>query len=74
MRQFIKKHYGTQLRMSKQLGISNQTVTNWMKFNPRGMLKYIPEIVSNVDTTEREVVWEVMYHEKTMTDDKSIIV
>ena len=74
MRSFIKKHYGTQLRMSKQLGISNQTVTNWMKSNPRGMLKYIPEIVSKVDTTEREIVWEVMFHEKTITDDKSVIV
>ena len=74
MRSFIKKHYGTQLRMSKQLGISNQTVTNWMKSNPRGMLKYIPEIVSKVDTTEREIVWEVMFHEKIITDDKSVIV
>lgn len=69
MRQFIKKHYGTQLRMSKQLGVSNQTVTNWMKYNPRGMLKYIPEIVSKVDTTEREVVWEVMYQEKELERD-----
>ena len=69
MRQFIKKHYGTQLMMSKQLGVSNQTVTNWMKYNPRGMLKYIPEIVSKVDTTEREVVWEVMYQEKELERD-----
>lgn len=68
MRRFIKKHYGTQLKMSEKLGISNQTVTNWMKTNPRGMLKYLPEIVSSVDTTEREVVWEVMYHEKNLTD------
>ena len=72
MRYFIKKHYGTQLKMSKQLGISNQTVTNWIKSNPRGMLKYIPEIVTYADTTERQVVWEVMFHEKTMIDDKSI--
>ena len=55
--------------MSKQLGISNQTVTNWMKSNPRGMLKYIPEIVSSVDTTERQVVWEVMFHEKQLCRD-----
>tara|TARA_R110000824_G_scaffold182929_2_gene363934 strand:+ start:656 stop:865 length:210 start_codon:yes stop_codon:yes gene_type:complete len=68
MRQFIKKHYGSQLRMSEKLGISNQTITNWMKTNPRGMLKYIPEIVSTVDTTEREIVWEVMYHEKNIID------
>jgi len=69
MRKFIKKHYGTQLSMSKQLGISNQTVTNWMKSNPRGMLKYIPEIVAKVDATEREVVWEVMFQEETLQRD-----
>jgi len=69
MRKFIKKHYGTQLSMSKQLGISNQTVTNWMESNPRGMLKYIPEIVSKVDTTEREVVWEVMFQEEILQRD-----
>ena len=68
MRRFIKKHYGSQLSMSKKLGITNQTITNWMKTNPREMLKYLPEIVSSADTTEREVVWEVMYHEKTITD------
>ena len=55
--------------MSKQLGISNQTVTNWMKSNPRGMLKYIPEIVAKVDATEREVVWEVMFQEETLQRD-----
>ena len=32
------------------------------------MLKYIPEIVSRADTTEREVVWEVMFHEKKITN------
>ena len=69
MRQFIKKHYGSQLSMSKKLGITNQTITNWMKTNPRGMLKYLPEIASSADTTEREVVWEVMYHEKEMCRD-----
>ena len=69
MKEFIKKHYGSNIKMANDLGISNQTVTNWIKFNPRGMLKYLPEIVSSVDTTEREVVWEVMFHEKELRRD-----
>jgi hypothetical protein len=69
MKDFIKKHYGTQLKMSKQLGISNQTVTNWIKTNPRGMLKYIPEIVIHSYTTERQIVWEVMLQEKAISRD-----
>ena len=68
MRSFIKKNFGTQLNMSKSLGVSNQTVTNWMKSNPRGMLKYIPEIVSIADTTERQIVWEVMHHERYLKE------
>lgn len=68
MRQFIKKHYGTQRKMSDELGISNQTITNWIKTNPRGVLRYLPEIVSNIDTTAMEVVWEVMHHERFLKE------
>ena len=69
MKDFIKKHYGSNIKMADDLGISNQTVTNWLKSNPRGMLKYLPEIVSKVDTTERQIVWEVMLHEKEISRD-----
>ena len=69
MKDFIKKHYGSNIKMANDLGISNQTVTNWLKSNPRGMLKYLPEIVSKVDTTERQIVWEVMLHEKEISRD-----
>ena len=69
MKDFIKKHYGSNVKLADDLGISNQTVTNWIKSNPRGMLKYLPEIVSKVDTTERQVVWEVMLHEKEISRD-----
>ena len=69
MKDFIKKHYGSNIKMADDLGISNQTVTNWIKSNPRGMLKYLPEIVSKVDTTERQIVWEVMLHEKEISRD-----
>jgi|TARA_R110001592_G_scaffold53293_1_gene163391 hypothetical protein len=69
MKDFIKKHYGSNVKLADDLGISNQTVTNWIKSNPRGMLKYLPEIVSKVDTTERQIVWEVMLHEKEISRD-----
>ena len=69
MKDFIKKHYGSNIKLADDLGISNQTVTNWLKSNPRGMLKYLPEIVTYADTTERQVVWEVMLHEKEISRD-----
>ena len=63
MKSFIKKHYGSNVKMAKDLGISAQTVTNWITNNPRGMLKYSPEIVANVNTTYHQLAWEVMNHE-----------
>ena len=64
MKEFIQKHYGSNVNMAKELGITNQTVTNWLKSNPRGMLKYLPEIVQKINITERQLVWEVMFHEE----------
>jgi predicted transcriptional regulator len=69
MKDFIKKHYGSNVRMAQQLGITNQTVSNWLKSNPRGMLKYLPEIVKTSNTTESQVMWEVMFREKELSRD-----
>jgi hypothetical protein len=66
MKDYIKKHYGSNVRMAKSLGVTNQTVTNWIKNNPRGMLKYLPEIVEECNTSYHQLVFEVMYHEKTL--------
>ena len=46
-KEFIGKHYGTQTRMAKELGITTATINGWIKRNPRGILKYAPEIVKD---------------------------
>ncbi len=35
MRDFIKKHYGTQKEFAAQIGVTEQTVGNWLRYNPR---------------------------------------
>lgn len=64
MKKFIKKTYGSNVRMAKELGISPQTVTNWISSNPRGMLRHAPEIVANTNTTYHKLAMEVLYHEE----------
>ena len=63
-KQFIRKHYGTQKRMADDLGITTAAINKWINVNPRGMLKYTPEIVKYKNVTASQVVWEVMFHEK----------
>jgi hypothetical protein len=36
-------------------------VQNWVKKNPRGILKYGPEIIATKDTTWLQLEGEVMY-------------
>ena len=69
MKKFIKKHYGSNVHMAQTLGITNQTVSNWLRNNPRGMLRYLPEIVKTSNITESELVWEVMFREKELSRD-----
>ena len=67
--EFIGKHYGTQRRMAKSLGVTPETVRSWIKTNPRGMLKYSPEIVKDKNVTASQIVWEVVYREKELKNN-----
>ena len=61
--QYIKRHYGTQANMARELCVSKATVRNWLNANPRGLLKHMPEIITHKDTTCNELLSEVIYHE-----------
>ncbi|QDP52718.1 MAG: hypothetical protein Unbinned5858contig1004_3 [Prokaryotic dsDNA virus sp.] len=63
MRDFIKKHYGSQKQCAAELGVTEQTVGNWMKRNPRGFLKYAKEIVNTKNTTYLLLNGEVEFRE-----------
>jgi DNA-binding XRE family transcriptional regulator len=63
MRDFIKKHYGSQKQCAAELGVSEKTVGNWMKRNPRGILKHAKSIIENKNTTYLQLHGEVEYRE-----------
>jgi predicted transcriptional regulator len=66
LHEFIGKHYGTQARMARDLGITPATIRGWITKNPRGILKHTPEIVKEKNVTASQLVWEVMAHESAM--------
>ena len=63
LKKLIKKLYGSQLNCSESLGVTTQTVHNWHDKNPRGMLKYAPEIVAQCNITWTQLAGEVLARE-----------
>ena len=63
MRDFIKKHWGTNKKCAEELGVTPHTVTNWIQRNPRGILKHAAEIVATKNTTYLQLNGEVEWRE-----------
>jgi len=63
MRDYIKKHWGTNKKCAEELGVTPRTVTNWIKRNPRGSLKNAAEIVATKNTTYLQLNGEVEWRE-----------
>ena len=54
---------GTVGAVCKQLGVTEQTVGNWLRYNPRGILKHAKQIVEEKNTTYLQLHGEVEYRE-----------
>lgn len=63
LKDFIRKHFGSNANCAEQLGVTSMTVNNWINKNPRGMLKYAPEIVSIKNITWTQLSGEVLFQE-----------
>lgn len=66
MKDFILKHFGTASNCADELRVSKMTVNNWINKNPRGVLKYAPEIVSSKNITWTQLSGEVLFHEELL--------
>lgn len=64
LKKFITAHFGSQVKCAEALEITPMTVYNWHYKNPRGMLKYAPEIVSRCNTTWTQLAAEVLHREE----------
>lgn len=67
-KEFIGKHYGSQTRLAKSLGVTPETVRSWIVYNPRGILKHSPEIIKEKNVTASQIIWEVMFHERYLQE------
>jgi len=61
---FLTKHYGSVTMAAGNLKVSPQTISNWLKRNPRGLLKHMPTMVQQCNVTETQIMGEVLYHEE----------
>jgi len=61
---FLTKHYGSVTMAAGHLKVSPQTISNWLKRNPRGLLKHMPTMVQQCNVTETQIMGEVLYHEE----------
>jgi hypothetical protein len=68
MRDYIIKHFGSITACAKELDVTTVTVRNWMKTNPRGILKHAPEIVASKDTTYLQLQGEVLHREHVIKE------
>jgi hypothetical protein len=61
---FLTKHYGSVTMAAGNLKVSPQTISNWLRRNPRGLLKHMPTMVQQCNVTETQIMGEVLYHEE----------
>ena len=63
MKSYLKNLYGSQKACAEELGVTRATVQNWIKKNPRGILRHAPEIIRYKNTTFTQLMGEVMFRE-----------
>ena len=64
----IVRLYGSQRAMSKALGVSGQTVQNWVNENPRGMLSHVPEIVGRTYISYEDLIKEIVEYDDHLNE------
>lgn len=61
----IRRHYGAQTILAQDLGVTNQTVTNWIKTRPAAIMKHAATIAaSDRGITISDLLEAVEAHEK----------
>lgn len=44
-KEFMKEHYGSQQEFARQMGVSHQTIVNWVSGDRINMLRILPQLV-----------------------------
>jgi len=59
---FIRTHYGTSRAMADELGVTPQTVSNWLRTNPLQILKHCKAIQASRQLRASVIVKAAMAH------------
>lgn len=65
---YVVAMFGSQRSMARQLNVTTQTVNSWCNANPRGLLKFAPEVIDKADTTYQELMKNVMSLDEALSD------
>jgi hypothetical protein len=68
IRGFIISRFGTYENLANALDVSIGAVSGWARMNPRGILKYAPEICFKYEIDPRELV-DCVQRNLTEADD-----
>jgi transcriptional antiterminator len=70
MKHYINRLYGSQANLARALGVTDRTVRYWIAQRPINMLKHVDTIIRTSNTTQLELVGEVLHHEETLKEQK----
>jgi transcriptional regulator with XRE-family HTH domain len=59
---FIRTHYGTSRAMAEELGVTPQTVSNWLRTNPLQILKHCKAIEQGRELRASVIVKAALGH------------
>ena len=62
----IVRLYGNQRAMADELGVTAQTVTNWVRKDPAPLLRHAPQITATREVTFEELVEVVNTHKEAL--------
>lgn len=68
MKHYINRLYGSQCNLARVLGVTDRTVRYWIAKRPLNMLKHTETIVRTSNTTQLELVGEVLHHDETLKE------
>jgi len=70
MKHYINRLYGSQKECAKALGVSSRAIRYWLTERPLCMLKHSDKIIKQTNTTQLELVGEVLHQDELLREQK----
>lgn len=64
-------HFGDYSKLAEMLGLDVSTISHWVRYNPRNMMRFIPEIKKMTNLSADEIVDQILIRENEIAEDQS---